>query len=88
MAKKFYYTRNPESIGGADARFQDDWGFKHKEDDIKWVNAELVDGLVEAARKAVDKHRELPNVGCPEDCWCWDLDNAISKYEAKLTTRG
>ena len=50
MAKKFYYTRNPESIGGADARFQDDWGFKHKEDDIKWVNAELVDGLVEALK--------------------------------------
>lgn len=52
MAKKFYYTRNPESIGGADARFQDDWGFKHKEDDIKWVNAELVDGLVEIADEA------------------------------------
>jgi len=59
MAKKFYYTRNPESIGGADARFQDDWGFKHKEDDIKWVNAELVDGLVEALKTIASGTEDL-----------------------------
>lgn len=81
MPKKFYYTRNPESIGGADASLQDYWGFKHKEDDIKWVRADLVKRLVEAAREAIDIHRELPNTGCPEDCWCWNLDNALAALE-------
>jgi Lar family restriction alleviation protein len=42
------------------------------------------DGVVEAARKALDAHHREAYLTCPETCWCWDLETALTKYEAAV----
>ena len=45
-----YYIRNPKNLGKADAEFQASWGLKRKDDDIKYIRADLVKELEEVSR--------------------------------------
>lgn len=60
-----------------------DWIQNAANDAAKAWNARP-DGVVEAARKALDAHHREAYLTCPETCWCWDLETALIKYEAAV----
>lgn len=38
---------------------------------------------IASRREIIEEHRKEYKLTCPENCWCWDAEKEILKYEQR-----
>ena len=53
-----------------------------KSNDLDW--ADLLGRAIKFCEQILKRHRDKVMICCPEDCWCWDIEQFIDDYERWL----